>query len=99
MALVTGGSGGIGRAVARRLAAVGVQVAVGYGQGRYAAERIATDIAATGGVAIAVGADLSRPEAPGELVTAVEQELGPASVLVSNAGLGPQTVAGRGDHR
>jgi len=88
VALVTGGSGGIGRAVAHRLAAAGAQVAVGYGQTRYAAERTAADIAAAGGTAIAVGADLGQPEAPGELVSAVEDALGPVMVLVSNAGLG-----------
>lgn len=88
VALVTGGSGGIGRSVAQRLAAVGTQVAVGYGRDQYAAERIAADIGAAGGTAVAVGADLSRPDAPGELVGAVEQALGPVTVLVSNAGLG-----------
>jgi 3-oxoacyl-[acyl-carrier protein] reductase len=88
VALVTRGSGGIGRAVAHRLAAAGAPVAVGYGQAREAAERTAADIAEAGGTAIAVGADLSRPDAPGELVTVVENALGPVAVLVSNAGLG-----------
>lgn len=88
VALVTGGSGGIGRCVAQRLAAVGAQVAVGYGRDQYAAERIVADIGAAGGTAVAVGADLGRPDAPGELVSAVEQALGPVAVLVSNAGLG-----------
>ncbi len=87
VALVTGGSGGIGRAVVHRLAAAGASVAVGYGHTRYAAERTAADIAAAGGTAIAVGADLSHPDAPGELVSAVEHTLGPVTVLVSNAGL------------
>ena len=49
VAVVTGGSGGIGQAVARRLAAAGVAVAVGYGQGREAAERMAAEITSAGG--------------------------------------------------
>ncbi len=55
VALVTGGSGGIGQAVARRLAVAGVAVAVGYGHGREAAERVAAEITGAGGRAAASG--------------------------------------------
>lgn len=88
VALVTGGSGGIGRALALRLAAAGATVGVGFGAQAEAAERIAAEIAAAGGRAVAVGADLRRPDAPDALVAAVEAALGPVDVLVNNAGLG-----------
>jgi 3-oxoacyl-[acyl-carrier protein] reductase len=88
VALVTGGSGGIGHAVVHRLAAAGVAVAVGYGRGRDAAENTATEITEAGGRAAAIGADLRRPDGPGELVSAAENALGPVDILVSNAGLG-----------
>ena len=88
VALVTGGSGGIGRALVRGLAAEGVAVAVGYGARAEAAEQIAAEIVAEGGRAVAVGADLRRPDAPDALVAAVDAALGPVDVLVSNAGLG-----------
>ena len=48
---------------------------------------MAAEITAAGGTAIAVGADLRRPEAPGQLVRAAAEALGPVEVLVSNAGL------------
>lgn len=86
--LVTGGSGGIGRAVVLRLAAEGAAVAVGYGASAQAAERLAAEIVAQGGRALAVGADLRRTESSSELVDAVEAALGPVDILVSNAGLG-----------
>ena len=88
VALVTGGSGGIGKALARGLAAEGLPVAVSYGSRASAAEELASQITAAGGEAAAFKADLRRAEAPGELVTAVEDALGPVDVLVSNAGLG-----------
>jgi len=87
VALVTGASGGIGGAIARGLAADGVAVAVGYGAGAEAAQRVVSEIAEAGGRAVAVGADLRRAEAAGELVDAVERELGPVDILVANAGL------------
>jgi len=75
VALVTGGSGGIGAALCERLAAAGVRVAV-----HYAANRPAV-------VAPVFQADLREPEAPDALVDAVEAELGPVDILAANAGL------------
>jgi 3-oxoacyl-[acyl-carrier protein] reductase len=88
VALVTGGSGGIGGAIARHLAAAGAAVAVGYGQHGEAAEKVAAQIVSAGGRAVALGADLSDPAAPGQLAAGAEDALGPVDVLVSNAGLG-----------
>jgi 3-oxoacyl-[acyl-carrier protein] reductase len=88
VALVTGGSGGIGQAISLALAAEGALVAVHYSRGREAAEKVVADITGQGGRAVALGADLSPATAPGELVTATEQALGPIDLLVSNAGLG-----------
>ena len=90
VALVTGGSGGIGQAISLALAAEGALVAVHYSRGRAAAEKVAAQITGQGGRAVALGADLSSAIAPGELVTATEQALGPIDLLVSNAGVGQQ---------
>jgi 3-oxoacyl-[acyl-carrier protein] reductase len=88
VALVTGGSGGIGRAIAGRLAGAGAAVAVGYGRHGDTAAQTAAGIVSAGGRGAAVGADLGDPAGPGELVRAAEAALGPVDVLVSNAGLG-----------
>jgi 3-oxoacyl-[acyl-carrier protein] reductase len=90
VALVTGGSGGIGAAVCERLGSAGASVAVHYASGREAAEMVVAALAARGTRAIAVRADLTSPDAPGELVDAVEADLGPVEVLVANAGRGRQ---------
>jgi 3-oxoacyl-[acyl-carrier protein] reductase len=81
VALVTGASGGIGRALSRRLAEAGVQVAAHYSSGRDRAQELVAEI---GGEAF--GADLFDPDAPDRLVDAVESSLGPIDVLVANAG-------------
>lgn len=88
VALVTGGNGGIGTALVTGLAAEGVSVAVGYGSRAGAAEELASKITADGGKAVAFRADLRSAEAPAELISTVEDALGPVDVLVSNAGMG-----------
>jgi 3-oxoacyl-[acyl-carrier protein] reductase len=90
VALVTGASGGIGQAIARALAADGASVALAYGSHPEPAQRLADELIARGDHAVAVGADLRDPQAPAELLAAVEPPLGSIDVLVAAAGLGRQ---------
>lgn len=87
VALVTGGSGGIGSELSVRLAQAGAAVAVHYASNREAAERVAEKIVAGGGRALALAADLSDAQATAGLVDAVERRLGPVDLLLANAGL------------
>lgn len=88
VALVTGGSRGIGRAIAVSLAGAGAAVAVNYREKRAEAEATAHAIRAAGGKAVVVGADVSKGEEVARMVAAVERELGQVDVLVNNAGVG-----------
>jgi NAD(P)-dependent dehydrogenase (short-subunit alcohol dehydrogenase family) len=83
VALVTGGSGGIGRAVCAELAARGAAVAVHYHRGREEAEALASKL----GRAVAIGADLASPSGPEKLVAAATRQLGSVTILVNNAGV------------
>src|SRR6185312_14104471 len=85
--LVTGGSRGIGRAVALRLARDGHDVAIGYASRADAAEAVAAEVRALGRRAMTAGADLADPAAADGLVDAVEAGLGPLDVLVANHGV------------
>ena len=90
IALVTGASRGIGAAIARRLAEVGADVAVGYASNRTAAEEQTARISGMGRRAVAVGSDVSDPVALEEMAGIVEAELGSVDILISNAGIAPQ---------
>lgn len=84
--LVTGGSGGIGQALTRRLLAEGARVAVHYSGSRPPAEELVAAASARGQHAVAVQADLAHADASDRLVDEVEQALGPVEVLVANHG-------------
>ncbi len=85
VALVTGGSRGIGLAVARALAARGTRVAL-VARSRDPLERAAREIAEEGGHVLALPADVTDPHAVRAVVERVESELGPLEILVANAG-------------
>ncbi|MDP1966976.1 MAG: 3-oxoacyl-ACP reductase family protein [Reyranella sp.] len=87
VALVTGGSRGIGRAVALALANAGAKVAVNYHERSDDARTVVDAIRSAGGRAMAIGADVSRSADVSAMVAAVERDLGPIDVLVNNAGV------------
>jgi 3-oxoacyl-[acyl-carrier protein] reductase len=87
VALVTGGSRGIGREVAVELARAGFDVAVSYLARGEDAAHAARSIEALGRRAIALQADMASPPAIDALTAAVGEKLGPIDVLVSNAGV------------
>lgn len=87
IALVTGSSRGLGRAMALKLAQDSYAVAVHYGRGQAQAEAVAEEIRAAGGQAQVFGADLSDPASAGSLIETVIKEMGGLDVLVNNAGI------------
>jgi 3-oxoacyl-[acyl-carrier protein] reductase len=87
VALVTGASRGIGRAIALQLAADGFAVAVNFSSNASKADDVVSQIQAGGGDAVAVQADVSDPDAVTQMFTRVADELGDVSVLVNNAGI------------
>jgi 3-oxoacyl-[acyl-carrier protein] reductase len=87
IALVTGGSRGIGAAIATALARAGAAVAVNYRERADDAEGVVAKIKAAGGRAIATAADVSQTAAVAKMVDHVASALGPIDILVNNAGI------------
>jgi NAD(P)-dependent dehydrogenase (short-subunit alcohol dehydrogenase family) len=87
IALITGGSRGIGAETARLAAACGYAVCVNYRRNRSAADAVVAEIVAAGGRAIAVQADVASEPEVIELFAAVDAQLGRVTALVNNAGI------------
>jgi len=87
VALVTGGSRGIGAAIVRALGEAGCAVAVNYRERTAEAEELAKAIVAAGGKAVAIAADVSKTDAVTAMVARASGELGPIDILVNNAGI------------
>lgn len=91
--LITGASGAIGAAIALEFARSGDRLALGYFAHRESAEQLAAQINASGGQAIAVGADIADSAQIENMFATVESALGPVQVLVNNAGFAQQKLA------
>lgn len=87
VALVTGASRGIGRAIAIKLAAEGAKVAINYAGNTAKAEEVKAEIEAAGGEAMLVQADVADSAAVDAMVAAVTEQYGTIDILVNNAGI------------
>ena len=87
VALVTGGSKGIGKAIAIRLAEKGVKVAINYNSSEDAAENLVKTIRESGGRALKVRADVSKLAQVTAMISNISNEWGGVNILVNNAGI------------
>ena len=85
--LVTGGSRGIGRSIALKLAELGASVAITYSRSADAAQEVVNEIEAGGGKALALQADAADLERASAVITEITSEWGGMDVLVNNAGI------------
>lgn len=86
VALVTGASKGIGAGIARRFASEGASVVVNYASSQSSADKVVSDIIASGGKAVAIQADVSKPADITRLFAAAAEAFGQLDILVNNAG-------------
>jgi 3-oxoacyl-[acyl-carrier protein] reductase len=86
-ALITGGSRGIGRAIAERLAAEGAAIVINYARSEQLAQEVVKAISAKGGKAIAIQADVSKPAEVRRLFSEAEKAMGGLDIVVANAGV------------
>jgi len=87
VAVVTGASKGIGASIAEHLAAEGASVVVNYSSSKAGADAVVKNITSKGGKAIAVQADVSKPEQIANLFEATKKAYGKLDILVNNAGI------------
>ncbi|MGB3308968.1 MAG: 3-oxoacyl-[acyl-carrier-protein] reductase [Nodosilinea sp.] len=92
VAVVTGASRGIGRAVAIALAAAGAKVVVNYARSSTAAEEVVAAIVEGGGSAIAIQADVSKVDQVDSLISGTLEKFGRVDILVNNAGITRDTL-------
>jgi 3-oxoacyl-[acyl-carrier protein] reductase len=97
VALVTGGSRGIGRAAAKLLAAAGARLAVNYARDAIAAGSLVEEIREAGGEARSIGADVADPTQARRLVADTVAAFERLDILINNAGIWPENPAGSGD--
>jgi 3-oxoacyl-[acyl-carrier protein] reductase len=97
VALVTGGSRGIGAAIARRMAAAGAHVAIGYQARGDAAASLVADITQAGGHGLAVQGDIADADAAQRIATETVARFGRIDILVNCAGIGPYRAMGAMD--
>ncbi|MDX1682020.1 MAG: SDR family NAD(P)-dependent oxidoreductase, partial [Phycisphaeraceae bacterium] len=93
MALVTGGSRGIGRGISEALGAEGFAVAINYHRNESAAESAVEAVRAAGGDGLTVQADIGDADDRRRLLEETVEGLGPVAVLVNNAGVAPKVRA------
>src|SRR5262245_18521079 len=87
VAVVTGASKGIGTEIAKHLAAEGASVVVNYASSKAGAEKVVAEITGKGGKAVAVQADVSKPDDIRRLFAETRRAFGRLDVLVNNAGV------------
>lgn len=92
VALVTGASRGIGRAIALELGSKGAKVAVNYAGSKEKALEVVKEIEEMGSTAIAIQADVTSQEAIDEMFKIIEEKLGTVNILVNNAGINKDSL-------